>query len=85
MQDHAICQMNTLTVVTDYGPRDLCFGSAGFDGGYEALATDAVTIQAVRIEMPVASLADFVAFRRAAGRPKDVVVLPAREARLSEK
>lgn len=79
-----IRQMNTLTLVTEHGPLDLCFEPAGFAGGYDVLATDAVTIQVAEIEIPVASLADVVASKRAAGRPKDIVALPALEARLRE-
>ena len=38
----------------------------------------------IAIDVPVASLADVVASKRAAGRPKDIVALPALEARLRE-
>ncbi len=79
-----IRQVNTLTLITEHGPLDLCFEPAGFGEGYEALATDAVTIEVDAIGIPVASLADVVESKRAAGRPKDIVALPALEARLRE-
>lgn len=37
-----------------------------------------------RLAVPVASLADVVRSKRAAGRPKDIVALPALEARLRD-
>ncbi len=79
-----IRQVNTLTLITEHGLLDLCFEPAGFGGGYEALATDAVTIEVASIDVRVASLANVVESKRAAGRPKDIVALPALEARLRE-
>ncbi len=79
-----IREVNTLTLITEHGPLDLCFEPAGFDDGYDALATDAVTIEVALIGIPVASLADVVASKRSAGRPKDIVALPALEALLRQ-
>lgn len=36
------------------------------------------------VELPVASLADVVTSKRAAARPKDIIVLPSLEARLRQ-
>jgi len=78
----ALRQVATMTLITDQGPLDLCFEPAGFPDGYEDLVDQSTTIVVAAVDVPVASLADVVASKRAAGRPKDIVVLPALEARL---
>ena len=75
-------QMSTLTLLTKHGPLDLCFVPAAFTHGYEQLAENAVVITVADSELPVASLADVVASKRAAGRPKDIIARPALEALL---
>ncbi len=77
-------QMSMLTLLTTHGPVDLCFQPAGFADGYAALRADHVVIVVSEVSVPVASLADVVASKRSAGRPKDIVALPALEARLRE-
>lgn len=74
----------TMTLITNQGPLDLCFQPAGFRDGYDALIVGAATVVVAAVDIPVASLADVVASKRAAGRPKDIVALPALEARLRE-
>lgn len=74
--------MSTLTLVTTYGPVDLCFAPAGFAGGFDALAPGKVIVVVSGVAFAVASLADVVLSKRAAGRPKDIVALPELEARL---
>jgi hypothetical protein len=78
----ALRQVTTMTLITDQGPLDLCFEPAGFSDGYAGLVDQSTTIVVAEVDVPVASLADVVASKRAAGRPKDIVVLPALEARL---
>ena len=73
-----------MTLITNQGPLDLCFQPAGFRDGYGALVVGAATVFLAGVDIPVASLADVVASKRAAGRPKDIVALPALEARLRE-
>lgn len=77
-------QVTTMTLITTNGPLDRCFQPAGFTDGYESLSGNSVTIEVAALEVPVASLADVVASKRAAGRPKDIVALPALEARLRD-
>lgn len=77
-------QMAALTLLTAHGPVDLCFAPAGFADGYDALEADRVVIVVSGVDVPVASLADVVRSKRAAGRPKDIVALPALEARLRD-
>lgn len=71
-----------MTLVTEHGPLDLCFQPAGFPDGYATLQPNAVTIVVGAVDVPVASLADVVSSKRAAGRPKDIVALPMLEAHL---
>ena len=74
----------TMTLVTTNGPLDLCFQPAGFAGGFASLSQNSVTVEVSTVEVPVASLADVVESKRAAGRPKDIIALPALEARLRQ-
>lgn len=75
-------QMTTMTLITEHGPLDLCFTPAGFPDGYELLNEHASVIVVGALALPVASLEDVVASKRAAGRPKDIVALPPLEAHL---
>ena len=69
-------------MVTRFGPVDLCFEPAAFSSGYEELAPSSVVVTLSHLDIPVAALRDIVASKRAAGRPKDLVALPALEERL---
>ena len=73
-------RMTMLTLVTDSGPLDVCFEPAGFPNGYEQLSRQAITIVVGSTDVVVASLADVIRSKRAAGRPKDIVSLPDLEA-----
>jgi len=75
-------QMSMLTLLTIHGPLDLCFTPAGFLDGYETLHTNEVQIVVAGVQVAVASLDDVIKSKRSAGRPKDIVALPALEARL---
>lgn len=75
-------QVETMTLITEYGPLDLCLVPAGFPDGYAILQEHASIIVVATVDLPVASLEDVVASKRAAGRPKDIVALPALEAYL---
>ncbi len=69
-----------MTLITEEGPLDLCFVPAGFSDGYDSLSEHASVIVVGAVDVPVASLRDVVASKRAAGRPKDIVALPPLEA-----
>lgn len=75
-------QMTALTLLTRHGPLDLCFVPAGFAQGYEQMVEHSVLITLAGTDLPVAALEDVVTSKRAAGRPKDIVELPALEAHL---
>lgn len=77
-------QLTTVTLLTTHGPVDLCFEPAGFTAGYDALRPGQVVVVVSDVDVPVASLSDVVISKRAAGRPKDIVALPALETRLRE-
>lgn len=77
-------QLRTVTLLTSHGPVGLCFEPAGFAEGYDALRLGQIVVVVSGVDVPVASLSDVVSSKRAAGRPKDIVALPALEARLRE-
>ena len=75
-------QVEMMTLITEHGPLDLCFAPAGFPDGYASLCEHASVIVVDAVDLPVASLDDVVASKRAVGRPTDIVALPPLEARL---
>lgn len=62
-------------LVTDHGRLDVAFAPAG-TRGYGDLIRDARRIEILGVEVTVASLADVVRSKEAAGREKDRLVLP---------
>ena len=64
-----------LNLVTRYGPLDVTYQPEGTDG-YDDLSRSVVTIQLLGVDVPVASLADVIRSKEAAGRAKDISVLP---------
>ncbi len=77
-----LVNVTTMTLITRHGPLDVCFTPAGFATGYEGLAPRAITIRVANVDVPVASLEDVAESKRAAGRPKDIIALPALETHL---
>ena len=57
-------------LVTDFGRLDLTFEPSG-TGGYADVARDAVHLTILGAEVDVASLADVIRSKEAAGREKD--------------
>lgn len=64
-----------LNLVTDYGRFDITATPAGTHG-YSDLRKDAVTVRLNDVDVDVASLADVIRSKQAAGRPKDERYLP---------
>jgi len=62
-------------LVTDHGRLDLTFEPSG-TSGYEDLARDATHLVILGVGVDVASLADVIRSKEAAGREKDRLVLP---------
>ena len=71
-----LAQMKMVNLITDGGAFDLGFEPAAFPGGYDELVPHAVTYRIGDLSVPVASLADIIDSKRAAGRPKDHATLP---------
>ena len=63
------------TLVTDHGRLDITFEPSGTTG-YDDLARDAVHLIILGTAVDVASLADVIRSKEAAGRDKDHLVLP---------
>lgn len=68
-------QAAMLNLTCPAGDFDLSFRPSGTEG-YEDLARDAVTVMFGEVPVRVASLADVVRSKTAAGRPKDLETLP---------
>ncbi|MGQ0669497.1 MAG: hypothetical protein ACT4PO_07480 [Actinomycetota bacterium] len=64
-----------MNLVTDHGRLDITLKPSG-TAGYEDLVRDAIHLSILGAEIDVASLADVVRSKEAAGREKDRLVLP---------
>lgn len=74
-----------LNLVTESGDLDLTLAPAAFPNGYDDLIIHAVALDlGDGMATQVASLADVIASKRAAGRTKDVAALPHLEALAEE-
>jgi hypothetical protein len=76
--DHSassLADVRIWNLVTDYGRLDLTFEPSG-TSGYEDLARDATHLVILGVGVDVASLADIIRSKEAAGREKDRLVLP---------
>lgn len=75
--DHSasLSRVRIWNLVTDHGNLDITFVPSG-TRGYDDLVRDVETIAVRGILVPVASLADVIRSKEAAGREKDRLVLP---------
>lgn len=71
----SLARSDTWNLVTDHGRLDIVLRPSG-TAGYDDLARDAVSLRILGAEVDVASLADVVRSKEAAGREKDRLVLP---------
>lgn len=71
----SLLEVNVWNLVTNHGRLDLTFAPSG-TAGYDDLARDAVKLTILGVEVDVASLADVIRSKEAAGREKDRLVLP---------
>ena len=71
----SLAAVSVWNLVTDFGRLDLTFVPAG-TSGYDDLQRGAVHLTILGAEVDVASLADVVRSKEAAGRDKDRLVLP---------
>lgn len=67
--------VTVLNLVTDLGELDIVMVPAG-DAGYQELASRQLVVRLGEVEVPLAALADVIASKEAAGRPKDRAALP---------
>ena len=68
-------QVDVWNLVTDAGRLDITFSPSG-TAGYEDLSREAERMVVLDVPVPVASLADVIRSKEAAGRDKDKLVLP---------
>lgn len=64
-------------LICPHGEFDISFRPSGFDGGYAELAVHAHRMIVQGVEVAIADLDDVIRSKEAAGRPKDLRVLPA--------
>jgi len=76
-----LAQMVTVTLTTTAGPVDIALRPDGTDG-YDDLVRGRVLISHEDRTVPVASLEDIIRSKEAAGREKDLLVIPALRAHL---
>lgn len=76
--------MNVLNLMTVAGPLDITVIPAGTDG-FDDLAQKATEIEYQGVVVPTADLADVARSKEAAGRPKDIIALPAIRAHLERR
>jgi hypothetical protein len=82
--DRALRGAPNLTLQTDAGPIDPLSEIAGL-GRYTEVLQEALTLQVAGLEIPVLDLPGLLKAKRAAGRAKDMAVLPLIEATLLER
>jgi len=71
----SLAESSVWNLVTDHGRLDITFVPSGTQG-YGDLSRDAVRLSILGVETDVASLADVIRSKEAAGREKDRLVLP---------
>jgi hypothetical protein len=71
----ALARITTLNLVTRLGDLDVAFDPAGV-GGYAEWVPDADSVTVLGVPVQIASLADIIRSKEAAGRPKDRLHLP---------
>jgi len=63
-------------LICPFGEFDISFMPSGIPGGYEELAVRAHRMRVDAVDVMVADLSDVIRSKEAAGRPKDLQVLP---------
>jgi hypothetical protein len=71
----SLSDTNIWNLITDYGRLDLTFVPSG-TSGYEDVSRDATRVAVLGVTVDVASLADVIRSKEAAGRDKDRLMLP---------
>ena len=79
----SLAASETLNLATTAGDVDLLAAPAGIDS-FDALYRNADTLELEDLRLKVASIADLIAMKRAAGRPKDRVEVEILEALADE-
>jgi hypothetical protein len=64
-------------LICPHGEFDISFHPSGFEGGFSQLALRAHKVSVGGVQVMIADLGDVIRSKEAAGRPKDLQVLPA--------
>ena len=73
----SLARVDVWNLICRYGELDIAFRPSGIEGGYAQLAARAHRVVVNDVEVSVADLDDVIRSKEAAGRPKDLQVLPA--------
>ncbi|HEX3842244.1 MAG TPA: hypothetical protein VHU85_15740 [Acidimicrobiales bacterium] len=76
----SLAKVGVWNLTCKFGELDISFKPSG-TGGYDDLMQNAIRTELGGDQMPVASLADIIRSKEAAGRPKDFTALPALQLR----
>jgi len=79
----SLARVERWNLITKFGDLDIAFTPSG-TRGYEDLRRDVVVMKIQGADVPVASLADVIRSKEAAGRPRDRAALPALRELLSQ-
>lgn len=71
----SLAQLRVINLTTEAGDLDLTFVPSG-TSGFDDLIRNAEDVEILGLEVPVASLADVIRSKEAAGREKDLLQLP---------
>jgi hypothetical protein len=74
--DRSLAASSVWNLFCQYGEFDISFFPSGIAGGYEELAVKAHRMRVDAVEVMVADLSDIIRSKEAAGRAKDIQVLP---------
>jgi hypothetical protein len=72
----ALAASSAWNLICPFGEFDISVVPSGIPGGYEELALRAHRVRVDHVDVMVADLSDVIRSKEAAGRPKDLQVLP---------
>ncbi len=72
----SLAMSSVWNLICPFGEFDISFMPSGIAGGYDELAVRAHRVRVDAVDVMVADLSDVIRSKEAAGRPKDLQVLP---------
>ena len=72
----SLARSTVWNLICPLGEFDISFAPSGFEGGFRELAKRSHVVEVEDVAVRIADLADIIRSKEAAGRPKDLRVLP---------